>query len=64
MDVINDGEIDPEELRKAGVTTRCVLRVNEHGELELRRREGWELIGGLLGNYEDRLRDVTGLDWA
>ena len=64
MDVINDGEINPEELRKAGVTGKSILRVNEHGELELRKQKGWELVGGLLGNYEDRLRDVTGFDWA
>ncbi|MEZ6087099.1 MAG: hypothetical protein R3C05_03515 [Pirellulaceae bacterium] len=64
MDVINDGEINPEELRTAGVKGTSILRVNEHGELELRKSHGWELVGGLLGNYEDRLRDVTGFDWA
>ncbi len=64
LDVINDGEINPEELRRAGVTSTSVLRVNEHGELEIRKRNGWELIGGLLGNYEDRLRKVTGYDWV
>lgn len=64
MDVINDGEVNPEELRRAGVTSGSILRVNIHGELEVRRRDGWELVGGLLGNYEDRLRDVTGYDWV
>ena len=64
MDVINDGEINPDELRKAGVNGASILRVNQYGELELRGKDGWELVGGLLGNYEDRLRDVTGFDWA
>lgn len=64
LDIINDGEIKPDELHKAGVRSRSILRVNEHGELEVRKTDGWEMVGGLLGNYEDRLRDVTGLDWA
>lgn len=64
LEVINDGEINPEELRKAGVHSHSVLRVNEHGELELRTRDSWDMVGGLLGNYEERLRNVTGYDWV
>ncbi len=64
MDLINDGEVNPEELHQAGVASGSILRVNVHGELEVRQHDRWELVGGLLGNYEDRLRKVTGFDWV
>lgn len=64
LDLINEGEIDLGELHRAGVVGDSVLRINEHGEIELRSRQGWVLVGGLIGNFDTRLRDVTGLDWA
>lgn len=64
LDLINDGEIDVGELHRAGVQGDSILRVNCHGEIELRRAKGWDLVGGLIGNYEKRLHTVTGLDWA
>ncbi|XZE56267.1 hypothetical protein SH139x_002367 [Planctomycetaceae bacterium SH139] len=64
LDLINDGEIDVAELHRAGVNGDSILRVNRHGEIELRKQHGWDLVGGLIGNYEKRLHSVTGLDWA
>lgn len=64
LDLINDGEIDAGELHRAGVTGDSILRVNKHGEIELRRIDRWDLVGGLIGNYEKRLHAITGLDWA
>lgn len=64
LDVINDGEVNPDELHQAGVSSQSILRVNIYGELELRHHNRWEMVGGLLGNYEDRLRKVTGYDWV
>lgn len=64
VDLVNDGEIDAGELHRAGVTGDSILRVNQHGEIELRRRDRWDLVGGLIGNYEKRLHNLTGLDWA
>lgn len=57
-------ELHPDELRRLGVTETSVLRVNRQGDLELRRRDRWDVIGGLLGDYDHRLRQATGLDWA
>lgn len=57
-------ELQPEELRRLGVCDDSVLRVNRQGDLELRRRDRWDVIGGLLGDYDHRLRQATGLDWA
>ncbi len=61
--VIND-EISAEDLVKAGVTDDTVVRVNQQGDIEVRRAKGWDLVGGLLGDYEKRLKQATSLDWA
>jgi len=63
LDVINEGEIDMRELREAGVTGDSILRINRFGEIELRSREEWVMVGGLIGNFEERLRKITNLDW-
>lgn len=66
--IVQDDEpfarLDAEELAQTGVTEESILRVNRQGDIELRRRRGWDVIGGLLGEYEERLRQHTGLDWA
>ncbi|EKK02831.1 hypothetical protein RBSH_01852 [Rhodopirellula baltica SH28] len=63
LDVINEGEIDMGQLHEAGVNGDSILRINKFGEIELRDRHEWVLVGGLLGNFEDRLRRITQLDW-
>jgi hypothetical protein len=62
--VINDGELHHVDLQAAGVGTDTIVRVNEQGDIEVRRPGQWDVIGGLLGDYDERLRNVTGLDWA
>ena len=57
-------EGDPEDLRRAGLTDPTIVRVNQQGDIELRREKEWDVIGGLLGDYELRLREATGIDWA
>lgn len=64
LDVINEGEVDLGELHRMGVVGDSILRINEHGEIELRKPHGWVLVGGLIGNFEHRLQTLTGLDWA
>ncbi|MFG0267072.1 MAG: hypothetical protein ACF8AM_18265 [Rhodopirellula sp. JB055] len=63
LDVINEGEIDMGQLHEAGVNGDSILRINKFGEIELRAKHEWVLVGGLLGNFEDRLRRITQLDW-
>ena len=62
--VIEEDEISPEALEAAGVTDESVVRINQQGDIEVRRPEGWDVIGGLLGDYEGRLKRETGLTWA
>ena len=53
-----------EELTEIGVTEDSIVRINRQGDIELRRAERWDVIGGLLGDFEGRVKKETGLDWA
>ena len=63
-DIINDDELHVDDLSSAGVLADTVVRINEQGDIEVRRTDRWDVIGGLLGNYEPRIKKKTGLDWA
>jgi len=60
---LHDDEMG-ENLDKARVADDSIVRVNREGDIEVRRALGWEIVGGLLGGFEDRIRAETGLDWA
>jgi len=62
--VINDGELHTDDLAGAGVQPDSIVRVNQQGDIEVRRSHKWDVIGGLLGTFEDRIKKTTGLDWA
>jgi len=62
--VINEDEITPAQLHDCGVDDDSLVRVNRQGDIELRRRDTWDVIGGLLGDFIGRVRHETGLDWA
>lgn len=62
--VVTENDLPPNELRMAGVTPEAIIRINEQGDIELRRPDRWDVVGGLLGNYQDRVRAITGLDYA
>ena len=63
-DVVNSDEIPGEELRNTGLEDTSIVRVNQQGDIEIRRAERWDVIGGLLGDFEQRVKAATGLDWA
>lgn len=62
--VVNDQEFEIEALNQLGVTDETILRVNAEGDIELRRVDRWDAIGGMLGDFADRVRRETGLDWV
>ena len=64
LDVVNEGEVDFKQLHEAGVTGDSIVRINKYGEIELRNTDQWTMVGGLIGNFEERLREMTGLDWV
>lgn len=62
--IINDDELHNQNLEAAGVKPESIVRVNQQGDIEVRRVNKWDVVGGLLGNFEDRIKQTTGLDWA
>jgi hypothetical protein len=62
--IVSDDELHPDELAALGVTEESVVRINRQGDIELRRADRWDVIGGLLGEFEERIRRETGLDWV
>lgn len=57
-------ELSEEQLQASGVVAESILRVNRQGDLEVRRPDGWDLVGGLLGDFEKRIVRMKGLDWS
>jgi len=62
--IISDDELSAADLKAAGIGDQTVVRINQQGDIEVRRTRGWDVIGGLIGNFEDRVRGQSGLDWA
>ncbi len=63
-EIINDGELHSQDLSAAGGVISSIVRINQQGDIEVRRPNKWGVIGGLLGDFEDRIKKTTGLDWA
>ena len=64
MKMLGPNEVKPEALRAAGLTDKCFVRVNQQGDIEVRRHDRWDVIGGLLGDFDHRLKKASGLEWA
>jgi hypothetical protein len=64
LSLMTSEELSPQDLRAAGVNDQTIVRVNEQGDVEVRRPHGWDVIGGLLGDYAERIRRRTGMEWA
>ena len=62
--IVADDELHVGDLAEAGVGEHTIVRVNRQGDIEVRRPEGWDVIGGLIGEFDERVRHETGLTWA
>jgi hypothetical protein len=62
--IVQDEEIQVRDLKNAGIKDNTIVRINQQGDIEVRRPHRWDVIGGLLGNFEERVRKTTGFDWA
>jgi hypothetical protein len=62
--IVADDELHHGDLAAAGVNGQTIVRVNKQGDIEVRRPSGWDVIGGLLGEFDERVRRETGLEWA
>ena len=61
--IVSDDELHPNELARLGINDESIVRVNRQGDIEIRRADRWEVIGGLLGEFEERIKRETGRDW-
>ena len=62
--MLHPEEMGDKNLRDEGIEDGSIVRINLHGDIEVRRRAGWDVIGGLLGEFEDRVKKASGLEWA
>jgi hypothetical protein len=62
--IVSDDELHPDELASLGVTDESIVRINRQGDIELRRADRWDIIGGLLGEFEERIGRETGMQWV
>jgi hypothetical protein len=63
-EIVEEAELHVENLRSAGVDEDSIVRINPQGDIEVRRPDRWDVIGGLLGAFDERVRHKTGMDWA
>ena len=63
-DIIKDDELHANDLAALAIDDDTVVRINQHGDIEVRRPEQWDVIGGLLGDFESRVKKRCGLDWV
>ncbi|MFZ1936598.1 MAG: hypothetical protein WCB27_14305 [Thermoguttaceae bacterium] len=61
--IVSDDELHPNELARLGINDESIVRINRQGDIEIRRSDRWEVIGGLLGEFEERIKRETGLEW-
>ncbi|MCA9169303.1 MAG: hypothetical protein KDB23_16630 [Planctomycetales bacterium] len=62
--IVQENEIPGCDLSSVGVADDSVVRINEQGDIELRRSDCWDVIGGLLGDFRSRIRHETGMEWV
>ena len=62
--IISEDELQMDDLLQIGVHDESFIRINRQGDIEIRRHSSWDVIGGLLGDFDHRVRRETGLEWA
>jgi hypothetical protein len=62
--LVTADELHAQDLRAAGIEDGTIVRINEQGDIEVRRRDRWDIVGGLLGDYAERIRRRTGMEWV
>jgi hypothetical protein len=62
--IVSHDELHPDQLHEAGIEDDTIVRINEQGDIEVRRPSRWDLVGGLLGDFAHRIREKTGMEWV
>ena len=47
--LVSEDELHVGDLAETGITDDTIVRVNRQGDIEVRRPDRWDVIGGLLG---------------
>ena len=63
-EIVSHHELHADDLHGAGVDDDTIVRINQQGDIEVRRPERWDVIGGLFGDFKRRLQEETGMDWV
>ena len=63
-ELVKDDELHADDLQSTGIQDSTIVRVNQQGDIEVRRTDRWDVIGGLIGDFAQRVKAETGLDWA
>lgn len=64
LELLHPDEYPHDELRREGVSETSQVRINRLGDIEVLRDGEWEVIGGLLGDFVQRIEAKTGLRWS
>jgi hypothetical protein len=64
LSMLEPEEIAADDLQRVGLTDTCLIRVNEQGDVEVRRHDRWDVVGGLLGGFAHRAERASGRTWA
>lgn len=62
--IVSHGELHSANLRASGIFDDTIVRINQQGDIEVRRPHKWDVVGGLLGNYQERIKEKTGFEWV
>ena len=62
--IVESDELHGPSLATAGVSPESIVRINEQGDIEIRCENKWSVIGGLLGQFDERVKRITGFDWV
>ena len=62
--IVSEDELQAHELAQIGVQDESMIRINRQGDIEIRRHNSWDVVGGLLGDFEHRVQRESGLSWA
>lgn len=63
-ELVKDDELHADDLQSTGIQDNTIVRVNQQGDIEVRRTDRWDVIGGLIGDFAQRVKAETGLDWV
>jgi len=63
-ELVKDDELHADDLNASGIKDDTIVRINQQGDIEVRRSDRWDVIGGLIGDFAERVKSETGLDWA